>query len=55
MGKSLLSRFGVSLLFRHSRSMLMDAVSQRLRSWVIAPFEKALRDIPEWRDHLPFE
>ncbi|ORY25741.1 putative mRNA guanylyltransferase [Naematelia encephala] len=27
----------------------------RLREWVVKPFERALRDLPEWRDNLPFE
>jgi mRNA guanylyltransferase len=29
--------------------------SQRLREWVIAPYERALKQYPEWRDTLPFE
>ncbi|ORX39688.1 hypothetical protein BD324DRAFT_227683 [Kockovaella imperatae] len=27
----------------------------RLREWVVAPFERILKQIPEWRDELPFE
>jgi mRNA guanylyltransferase len=28
---------------------------QRLKSWVVDPFNKALAQYPEWRDELPFE
>ncbi|WWD15737.1 hypothetical protein CI109_100159 [Kwoniella shandongensis] len=27
----------------------------RLRDWVVAPFEKSLRQYPEWRENLPFQ
>ncbi|WWC61360.1 uncharacterized protein I303_103941 [Kwoniella dejecticola CBS 10117] len=27
----------------------------RLKEWVIKPFQKSLRDFPEWKDALPFE
>ncbi|WVQ70324.1 uncharacterized protein L199_008550 [Kwoniella botswanensis] len=27
----------------------------RLKEWVITPFQKSLRDFPEWKDALPFE
>ncbi|KAK8869987.1 hypothetical protein IAR55_000557 [Kwoniella newhampshirensis] len=27
----------------------------RLRDWVVMPFEKSLREYPEWRENLPFQ
>jgi hypothetical protein len=28
---------------------------QRLRDWVVSPFQKGVSNIAEWRDVLPFE
>lgn len=34
---------------------MTHADEQRLRDWVVAPFEKGLKREPSWRDDLPFE
>jgi mRNA guanylyltransferase len=28
---------------------------QRLKNWIVEPFNRALKQYPEWRENLPFE